>query len=94
MSAASSTLSLSVSDFVGQRRARLSAVPRLSTIGELITSLVPKLELPEVNVEGRPLHYQARLEREQRHVHVSELVGEALQDEDEITLTPNIDAGC
>jgi hypothetical protein len=69
-------------------------VPRQSTIGELVNSLVEKLPLPQSNVEGRPLNYQARLEREQRHVHVSELVGEALQDNDEITLTPSIDAGC
>jgi hypothetical protein len=93
MSASASTLSLRISDFTGQRRTRVSAVHPQSTVGELVTSLLTRLGLPDTDVEGRPLAFQARLEREGRHVHSSELVGDALEDEDEITLTPSIDAG-
>jgi hypothetical protein len=44
-------------------------------------------------VEGRPLDYSARLDREGRHLNSSEIVGDALKEGDEIVLTPNIDAG-
>jgi hypothetical protein len=87
------TLSLRVSNFNGQTRSRVSQVPRQSTIGEFVKSLLAKMSLPEVSPDGRPLAYQARLEREGRHVHSSEVVGDALRDDDEIMLTPSIDAG-
>jgi lysophospholipid acyltransferase (LPLAT)-like uncharacterized protein len=93
MSATASTISLRISDFTGQKRTRVAAVSRHSTVGDLVRSLLAKLGLPESNVEGKPLAYQARLQREGRHVHASELVGEALEEGDEINLTPSIDAG-
>lgn len=93
MSATASTLSLRITDFTGQKRTRVSSVSSHSTIGDLVRSLLAKLGLPESNVDGQPLAYQARLQREGRHVHASELVGEALEEDDEITLTPSIDAG-
>lgn len=91
--AVASTLSLQVGDFTGQKRARVSSVPSSTSMGDLVRSLLSKLSLPELNAEGRPLAYQARLEREGRHVHASELVGDALVEDDELTLTPSIDAG-
>jgi hypothetical protein len=93
MSAAAPALSLRVTDITGQKRRRLSLVPPQSTIGEFVRSAVSTMALPEANLEGRPLAYQARLEREGRHVHTSEIVGDVLQDDDEITLAPSIDAG-
>jgi len=36
---------------------------------------------------------ESRLEREGRHLHASERIGDALQTEDHLTLHPNIDAG-
>ncbi|MGE3840278.1 MAG: hypothetical protein AB7I50_01700 [Vicinamibacterales bacterium] len=93
MSVVASTLSLHVSDFAGQKRSRVSQVSRQSTVGELVASLLAKLGLADVNLEGRPMPYQLRLEREGRHVHAAEVVGDALQEGDEITLTPSIDAG-
>jgi hypothetical protein len=44
-------------------------------------------------VSGRPLTYHARLEREGRHLHASERVGDAVQNGDKVVLQPNIDAG-
>jgi hypothetical protein len=43
--------------------------------------------------DGRALDYRARLEREGRQLHGSELAGEVLKPDDEIVLTPRIQAG-
>jgi len=51
------------------------------------------MELPESDSQGRPVVFRARLEREGRYLHPSEVVGEALQTDDRISLQPNIDAG-
>ena len=91
--AAAVTLGLRVSDVTGQKSARASAVPLSSTIGELVQGLLAKMGLARADADGRPLQYYARLEREGRHLNGSELVGDSLQDDDELTLTPNIEAG-
>jgi hypothetical protein len=84
---------LQVSDTSGQRRSTVNNVPGDSTVGELIQGLLAGMQLPQNDTKGRPLVYHARLEREGRHLHGSEVVGEALQAGDSLTLTPNIDAG-
>ena len=88
------TISLVASDVTGQKMVNLAGVSRDSseTIGEFVRRLVPKMGLSENDVEGRPLTYQARLEREGRHLHASETIG-VLQDEDKIVLQPVIMAG-
>jgi hypothetical protein len=86
-------MTLRVSDVSGQKMAKASSVPITSTIGELVDGLLAKMGLARVDAQGRPLHYYARLEREGRHLNGAETVGEALQEGDELTLTPNIDAG-
>jgi hypothetical protein len=93
MTTATATLSLRVGDATGQKRARVSSVSVTATVGELVQSLLGQLALPSENAEGRPLAYQLRLDRMGRHVHDSEVVGDVLEDEDELTLTPSIDAG-
>lgn len=91
--AAEMTVGLKVSDVSGQKAVRAAAVPLTSTIGELVQGLLAKMGLARNDAEGRPLHYYARLEREGRHLNGSELVGDSVQDGDELTLTPNIEAG-
>jgi len=86
-------IGLHVSDVSGQRAHDLRGVPVDVTVGELMQSLLSRMKLPQNDAEGRPLTYHARLEREGRHLHTSEVVGHALQDEDRIVLQPNIDAG-
>ena len=90
---ATMTLGLRVSDVSGQKAVRASAVPASFTVGELVQKLIAKMGLSRNDVEGRPLNYQARLEREGRHLNGAETVGDALREDDEIVLTPNIDAG-
>ncbi len=91
--AAAMTLDLRVSDTSGQKTVRASSVPRSATIGEFVQGLLAKMGLARNDSEGRPLSYYARLEREGRHLNGSELVGDSLQPDDELTLTPNIEAG-
>jgi len=87
------TVGLRVSDVSGAKRVRASEVPGSSTIGELVSGLLTRMGLARHDADGRPLTYSARLEREGRHLSGTELVGNALHEEDELVLTPNIDAG-
>ena len=84
---------LQASDVSGQNMAKVNDVPLDSSVGELIQSVLAEMELPRNDASGRPLTYQALLRREGRHLHTSELVGDALKDDDSIVLQPNIDAG-
>ena len=93
METATMTVGLRISDVTGQKAARASAVPASFTVRELVDRLIAKLGLARNDVEGRPLEYQARLQREGRHLNGAERVGDALRDDDELVLTPNIDAG-
>ena len=90
---ATMTVGLRVTDVSGQKTVRASAVPVTFTVGELVPTLIARMGLARNDVEGRPLSYHARLERVGRHLHGAETVGDALRDDDEIVLTPNIDAG-
>lgn len=91
--AAAMTMGLRVSDVSGQHAVRASGVPRSSTVGELVDGLLARMGLARIDSEGRPLNYQARLERRGVHLRGSDRVGDVLQENDELTLAPNIDAG-
>jgi hypothetical protein len=84
---------LDVSDVSGQKSARLSDVPADASIGEIIEQLLSELDLPKNDTSGRPLTFQARLDREGRALLASERAGEALRSGDRLVLQPNIDAG-
>jgi len=87
-------ISLQARDVSRQKLVSVDDVPTDATVGELVEGLLSsRMNLPRSDVEGRPLNYHARLEREGRHLHAAERVGDALQDEDEIVLQPNIQAG-
>lgn len=81
------------SDVTGQKRVDVKDVPTNATVGELIEGLLPRMNLPRNDSGGRPLTYHARLDREGRHLHSSEIVGETLMPEDRIVLHPEINAG-
>jgi len=84
---------LEVSDVTGQRSVDIEGVDGEATVGELVDRLLADLELTRDDTEGRPITYRARLEREGRHLHAAERVGDALQSGDRLVLQPNIDAG-
>ena len=87
------TLDIQASDVSGQKLVDAQRVPTDSTVGEVVQGLLPQMNLPRNDVSGRPLTYHARLEREGRHLHASEVVGDALEPKDRIVLQPNVDAG-
>jgi hypothetical protein len=84
---------LEVSDVSGQKTATVSDLPLDASIGELVDQLLEELQLTRNDTSGRPLTYQARLDREGRHLLASERAGDALQSGDRLVLQPNIDAG-
>jgi hypothetical protein len=86
-------IGLQASDVSGQKIANARDIPLDSTVGELVQGLLSRMNLPRNDVGGRPLTYHARLDREGRHLHASEMVSEALREGDRIVLQPNIDAG-
>ena len=88
-------LDISATDVTGQNVVNLhiNASDREMSVGELLEALVPRMKLPRLGNGGRPLTYHARLEREGRHLHATEMVGDALQESDRLTLQPTIEAG-
>ena len=86
-------LDVEVADASGQKLQAVNGLPPDSSVGELVQALLGPMNLPRNDPEGRALTYQARLEREGRHLHTSERVGDALQTGDRVTLLPNVDAG-
>jgi hypothetical protein len=87
------SVNLVAQDVTGQKKARVSDVSRDSTVRDLVRGLLERMRLTNKDVAGRPIEYRARLEREGRHLHDSELVGDALQADDQIVLQPKINAG-
>jgi len=86
-------ISLTVSDVSGQKIFRVPKAPPEATVGELVRSLLSPMNLPATDTSGQPLAYQARLEREGRHLNAAETLRDALVTGDQIMLQPNIDAG-
>jgi hypothetical protein len=86
-------LDLEAIDVTGQRRKRLLGYPADATVRDLVGDLVDQMELSRSNSAGAPVVYHGRLQREARHLHSSEIVGEALQTGDVISLHPKINAG-
>jgi hypothetical protein len=84
---------LEISDVSGQKVFSVTNAPANNTVGELVHEMLGKMNLPKNDASGAPLTYQARLEREGRHLNASERIGDALERGDKLTLQPNIDAG-
>ena len=87
------TIALQASDVSGQKIAKIGNMPTDSTVGEMVMALLDEMHLPRNDVNGQELTYHALLEREGRHLHASETIGDALEADDRIVLQPNIDAG-
>ena len=82
-----------VSDVSGQKMASVHDVPSDCTVGEFMRKVIADMNLPQNDVEGRPLSYQVLNEQSGQHLPTSETVGDTLQDGDRVVLHPNIDAG-
>ena len=91
--AAAINMNVVAQDATGQRQVTLRQVPADATVRELVQRLLTRMGLVRDDVTGRPLQYQARLEREGRHLGDTELVADALQTDDKLVLQPRIEAG-
>lgn len=94
MSAAMIALDLHARDVTGTKKVRVPSANPEATIRELTQGLLRRMGLVREDVGGQPLEWQMRLERDGgRHLNDSELVGDALQLDDEIVLLPKVNAG-
>jgi hypothetical protein len=84
---------INVADVSGQNVVKAAGLSPGATIGELVQGLIPKMNLPVVDPEGRKISYHVRLDKAGRHLHPTEIVGDVLEEDDQITLQPNIMAG-
>lgn len=91
--AISAGLDLFASDASGQRKFSVSNFPRAAKIRDLIKALIPQMGLSANDTNGRALDYQAFSKREQCHLRGSDTVGKVLQDGDELSVLPDIQAG-
>jgi hypothetical protein len=87
------TLSITARDITGQKRYRASDIPGDYSVGDVVDGLLPRMSLNRLDQNGSPIKFEARLDREGRHLNRAEIVGEVLQDEDEVVLHPRIMAG-
>ena len=90
--AAAMSVDIRARDVTGQKHFKVSADME-ATVGEMVKSLLARMSLVSSDGDGRPLEYRARLEREGRQLHGSELVRDVLEPDDELVLTPQINAG-
>jgi hypothetical protein len=90
---ATATFDVLARDVTGQKKFRLTGVPAQSSVGELVRGALARMGLGSRDHSGQELEYRARLEREGRQLHSAERVGDVLQRDDEIILTPRISAG-
>lgn len=86
------TLTLHVRDATGQREFTASGIPKDVSWGEAMQSILSNMDLPKNNPSGESI-WMGRLEREGRHIHSSEIVGNVLEDGDKVVLAPEVNAG-
>ena len=86
------TMSVKVQDFTGQISYRASEIPRTASVYELLESISGEIQLPNRDAQGRPILYGARSANGEM-LNPTDLVGDVLQDEEEVTLTKSVTAG-
>ena len=86
-------LTIRARDITGQKRVRIRDIPIEYSVGDVVDGLLPRMNLNRFDPSGSPVRFEARLEREGRHLNRAELIGQALLDEDEVVLHPRITAG-
>lgn len=83
---------ISVTDVTGSRRVTIEAGEDEASIGEMLDGITARMGSPTTDSGGRPIMWTLRNNRTGERLHRSQSVAE-LEDGDEVTLQPNIDAG-
>ncbi len=86
-------LAVEVQDVSQQQRFKVSDLDTDATVAEVVRELLGDLNMAVEDASGRPLSYTVRLEREGRNLQSNERVGDVLEEDDLLTLLPNVDAG-
>lgn len=86
------TICLRVQDMTRQREVVARDVRRDASWGEALASILTTMALPR-NEPTAAGGWAGHLEREGRHLHPSEIVGDALMEDDKIVLHPEVTAG-
>ena len=86
------TITINATDVTGQRRVALKT-RRDATVGELIGEVGSRRRLFQEDAENRPITWHARDESRGVALRRSQIVGEALRDQDSVRLQPEISAG-
>lgn len=90
---ATDSLNLVARDVTGQRTFKVNHFSAEMTVSDLIRDVVPRMGLVSPGAPRELAVFRAFLERESRHLHGGERVGDSLREADEITLQPDIQAG-
>ena len=95
MQAATSTsnISFQIKDNTGQRRYAVRNFRSEATVGELIRGMVDKMGLRSAGDDAPDDVFHAFSGREGRHLRSAEIVGDVIEEGDEITLRPDVQAG-
>ena len=86
-------LNLTARDITGQKEVAVRDLPIDTTVQDLVQGLVMSMNLPERDSTGTQQAFHAYLDRDGRHLHASETVGEVLREADEIVIHPDVQAG-
>ncbi len=87
-------LTVEASDVSGSKVSEISDIPIDYSVGEMVSSIIAEMQFPANDSAGNPLPYRAHLEREGRQLNPSEVVGDAIRQNDKLRIEPdNIDAG-
>ena len=84
---------IEVQDVTGQKRYRVRGASGDDTVGQFTDRLLGRLNLPATSNDGQALTYYARRDRDGRHLNRTELVSDTFQDNERVTLQPDISAG-
>ena len=92
MVAQTETMALEVEDFTSQVRRRANNIPRTATVDDLIDSIRGEMQLPDQDVQGRPIQYGA-LNADGDLLNATDRLGDVLKDQEVVTLTKSVTAG-
>jgi len=86
------TVSIKVTDTTGQLE-RHASVPREAQVAELIDALLPQLNLPANDIDGRPVTYHLRNDRTGQQLVGTQTVSEVIEENDTVRVMPEITPG-
>lgn len=88
-----SMMTIHTTDVTGQRRVSLE-IDRQSTVDDLIRSTSNRMNFAPEDADDRRVTWFARDDKRGVALRPSQVVGEALHDQDTVRIQPEVSAGC